>query len=666
VVGGQLDDGTVLSSGETYDPATGAWNFTANTMTQARFNHTATLLPSGRVLVVGGSSTESATFPEFGATALATAEVYDPATNQWSHLATSMKSARQLHTATLLANGNVLIAGGLATANSSSALNTAETFTPATGAFELTGGLNFPRFNHTASLLPSGKVLVMGGPRGPTFTATNYVGSAETYDPATATWAKTNIDPPFRRRHSANVLPNGKVLIAGGFRYAAATPSSSAASPSTNETLLYDPETDNFEGPASTAKLNSSRGWHAATILPDGRVLATGGTYYVGTTLIAVFASAESYDVGLNAPPAARPAINTANWGGINKAVCVSGVQFQGASEGDSGDAQNSPTNYPVIQMMRLDNEQIITLSPDPNATTCAGGLKGWTNNTYASFAVTAGNFAKGAALLTVFTNGIPNGKAFTLAPDTPAATPNTPLNINISGRVYDINGAGFPATLTIRGSDGSVRVIQNGANGEYSFPDLPSAKPAQTLTSLTPSSANAGGTGLTLVVNGNGFTDKSVVLWNGSARSTQFGTSQKLTATLSANDLGTPGTNTIAVFTAGLGTTNAQIFKLSTPAPVITAIDPSTAIEGSAGFTLTVTGQNFAQGAVVLWNSSQRATTFVNSTQLRAAITASDVKTAGRATVQVQNPSATAAIISNALFFSIAPSCPVGGPPTC
>ncbi|MEO6723746.1 MAG: kelch repeat-containing protein, partial [Blastocatellia bacterium] len=663
VAGGQLNNGTVLDTAEIYDPATGAWNFTG-TMTLARFNHTATLLPSGRVLVIGGSSTGAAN-SELGTNASSTVEVFDPATNQWTRL-TPMKASRQQHTATLLPNGIVLVAGGILTSTSQTAILTAELYNPATTESILTGSMNVARFNHSASLLAGGKVLVMGGPHGTAFTAVNYTGSAETYDPATGVWTKTSVDPPFRRRHSANVLPNGKVLLAGGFRYVAATANTSASIPSTNETLLYDPETDGFEGPASTAKLNSSRTWGAATILPGGKVLTTGGAYYFGTTLVSVFSSAEIYDVGLNTLPVARPSINTASWGGINKAVCVSGVQFQGASEGDSGDAQNSPANYPVIQMMRLDNEQIVYLSPDPNATTCAGGLRGWTNNTYASLAVTAGNFAKGAMLLTVFTNGIPSSKAFTLAPDTPAATPNTPLNINISGRVYDINGAGFPATLTIRGSDGSLRVIQNGANGEYSFPELPSAKPAQSLTSLTPSSANIGGNGLTLVVNGSGFTDRSVVLWNGSARSTQFTNSQRLTATLSANDLGTPGTNSVAVFTAGLGTTNALTFKLNTPAPIITAIDPATAVEGSAGFTLTVTGQNFVQGATVLWNNSQRATTFISATQLRAAITANDVKTAGRATVQVQNPSAAAALISNALFFSIAPNCPVGGPPTC
>jgi len=667
VAGGQLNDGTVLDSAEIYNPATGAWNFTGS-LTLPRFNHTATLLPSGKVLVIGGCSVGAAN-SELGTNALSAVDVFDPATGQWARLA-PIKALRQQHTATLLPNGNVLVAGGILTSTSQTAIITAELYNPLTGESILTGSMTIARFNHSASLLANGKVLVMGGPHGTAFTATNYSGSAEVYDPAAGTWTKTSADPPFRRRHSANVLPNGKVLLAGGFRYVAANANSPASAPSTNETLLYDAETDTFasssDGSASTGKLNSSRAWGAATILPGGKVLTTGGAYYFGTTLVAVFSSAEIYDVGLNAAANARPSINTASWDGIGKAACINGILFQGASEGDSGDAQNSTASYPVVQMMRLDNEQIITLLPDPNATACPALAKGWTNNSYASFVVTAGNFAKGAVLLTVFTNGIPNDKSFTLAPDAPAATPNTPLNINISGRVSDINGAGFPATLTVRGSDGSVRVIQNGANGEYNFPELPGALPAQNLTSLTPNSANAGSNGLTLTVNGNGFTDKSVVLWNGNARTTQFGTSQKLTATLSANDLGTPGTNTIAVFTAGLGITNALTFKLNTVAPTITAIDPSTTVEGSPAFTLTVMGQNFVQGSTVLWNNSQRVTTFVNATQLRAAITVGDVRSAGRATVQVLNPSAIAAIVSNALFFSIAPSCSVSTPPSC
>jgi uncharacterized protein (TIGR03437 family) len=577
-----------------------------------------------------------------------------------------MKAPRQQHTATLLPGGTVLVAGGIATSTSQTAILTAELFDPVANTSTLTGSMNVARYNHSASLLANGRVLVIGGPHGIAFTAANYTGSAETYDPATGVWTKTSVDPPFRRRHTANVLPNGKVLLAGGFRYVAATPNSSASLPSTNETLLYDPETDSFEGPVVTATLNSPRAWSVATILQNGKVLATGGAYYFGTSLVSVFSSAEIYDVGLNALPAARPSINTASWGGTGKAVCVSGVRFQGVSEGDSGDAQNSPANHPVVQMMRLDNEQIIYLSPDPGATACAGGAKGWTNNGYASFAVTAGNFAKGPVLLTVFTNGIPNGKSFALAPDAPAPTPNAPAILTISGRVADINGAGFPATLTIRGSDGSVRVIQNGANGEYSIPDLPSAAPAQTQISLTPNSATAGSNGLTLTVNGSGFTDKSVVLWNGSARPTQFSSAQKLIATLSANDLGTVGTATVVVFTSGLGTTGALTFKITTPAPVITSIDPSSVVEGGAGFTLTVIGQNFVQGSTVLWNNSQRATAFISTTQLRAGITSNDIKTSGRATVQVLNPNGATAIISNALFVSIAPSCSTANPPSC
>lgn len=657
--GGQLNNGTVLSSAEIYDPSTSSWNFVGS-MKSPHFNHTATLLPSGKVLVTGGSSVGAAN-SELGSTAIAVVEVFDPATNQWTQLG-SMKASRQQHTATLLPNGSLLIAGGILTSSSTTAIITAEIYNPTTGESVLTASMNNPRYNHSASLLPSGKVLVLGGPRGIVFTAANYVGTAELFDPATGQWAKTSVDPPFRRRHTANVLPNGKVLLAGGFKYVAAAGNVQASLPSTGETLLYDPETDGFQTIPNTAKFKSPRAWHSSTILPDGRVLATGGAYYFGSTLVAVFSSAELYDVGLNALPIARPAINTATWTGIGKAMCVSGVAFQGFSEADSGDTQNSPSNYPVVQMMRLDNEQVIYLSPDPNATACSNGAKGWSNNTYASFPITTSNFAKGAVLLTVFTNGVPSSKAFTLAPDTPAPTANAPGIIQISGRVFDINGAGYPVTLAIRGSNGFSRTIQNGANGEYNFPELASANPAQALSSLTPSSTNSGGNGLSLVVNGSGFTDQSVVLWNGSQRPTQFGTSQKMTATISASDLSAPGIASVSVLTPGLGTTNALTFKINTTLPVITSIEPSTVLEGSPAFTLTVTGQNFIQGSVVLWNNSQRATTFVSSTQLRAAITASDVKTAGRASVQVLSPvPGTNGLTSNTLFVSISPNCAAG-----
>jgi len=115
---------------------------------------TATLLPTGKVLVAGGST---------GAGAQGTSELYDPATGIFTPSG-SLNTARVVHTATLLNNGLVLLAGGLATASGSSVpLASAELYDPATGTFAATGSLNTARFYHTATLLPTGKVLVSGG-----------------------------------------------------------------------------------------------------------------------------------------------------------------------------------------------------------------------------------------------------------------------------------------------------------------------------------------------------------------------------------------------------------------------------------------------------------------------------------------------------------------------
>ena len=127
------------------------WEYTGSLKT-ARFHHTATLLPDGRVLVAGG---------EDGLDALASAELYDPATGTWSD-AYSLNTARDSHTSTLLPNGMVLVAGGRESIRASS-LASAELYDPATGTWSPTGSLDTARVFHTATLLPNGMVLVAGG-----------------------------------------------------------------------------------------------------------------------------------------------------------------------------------------------------------------------------------------------------------------------------------------------------------------------------------------------------------------------------------------------------------------------------------------------------------------------------------------------------------------------
>src|SRR4029453_13843061 len=152
----------------------GTWTFTGNLNT-GRYFHTATLLPNGMVLVAGGFSTGGAS---------ASAELYDPASGAWTGTG-SLNTARYLHTATLLPNGMVLVAGGGCSSIRPSA--SAELYDPASGTWTATGNLNIARTNHTAALLPNGMVLVAGGfdDNG------NISASAELYDPASGTWTTT-------------------------------------------------------------------------------------------------------------------------------------------------------------------------------------------------------------------------------------------------------------------------------------------------------------------------------------------------------------------------------------------------------------------------------------------------------------------------------------------
>src|SRR5262249_50283735 len=121
----------------------------------------------------------------------------------------SLVTARFAHAATLLPNGQVLVAGGLD--GSGAVLASAELYDPSTGTWTATGSLATGRFLHTATLLPNGKVLVAGG-QAPSSTA-----SATLYDPASGTWTATGSLSVARAGHTATLLSNGKVLVAGGF-----------------------------------------------------------------------------------------------------------------------------------------------------------------------------------------------------------------------------------------------------------------------------------------------------------------------------------------------------------------------------------------------------------------------------------------------------------------
>src|SRR5215813_13733368 len=245
----QFDNNTA----ELYDPSTAIWTRTGS-LSSGRFYHTATLLPNGKVLVAGGYGGNCSFF---GCSILSSAELYDPATGNWSSTG-KLNSGHYAHTATLLPNGKVLVAGnGFAEDN-------VELYNPTTGTWSYTGSLDTPRFQHTATLLPSGKVLVAGGDHcndSGCFTFDR----CDLYDPTTGTWSTTGKLNVARYSHTATLLANGRVLVAGGF--------DPNGSPS-NSAELYDPATGTW---SSTGNLNTGRGFHTATLLLSGKVLIAGG-----------------------------------------------------------------------------------------------------------------------------------------------------------------------------------------------------------------------------------------------------------------------------------------------------------------------------------------------------------------------------------------------------
>jgi hypothetical protein len=222
-------------------------------MSARRSEFSATLLRDGRVLVTGGLQGEGN-----GDMTLSSAELYDPAIGTFSPTG-SMAVPRADHTATLLRDGRVLITGGFGNAS-------AEVYDPAAGTFSQTGSMAIDRVNHTATLLPDGRVLVAGGGADCTPIGCTALASAELYDPATGKFSPTGSMTTARFWHTATLLPDGRVLMVGGFE--------GKLGDATAQAELYDPKAGTF---SPTSSMTDARASQAATLLPDGRVLIAGG-----------------------------------------------------------------------------------------------------------------------------------------------------------------------------------------------------------------------------------------------------------------------------------------------------------------------------------------------------------------------------------------------------
>jgi hypothetical protein len=254
IAGGVNHLGSCASNAWLYDPNTQT-SVSTGSMLFSRGGHTATLLKDGSVLVAGGGCVGSGP----------SSEIYYPSSGTWSSTTGNMLYPRSGHTATLLPDGRVLVAGGDAPASSP---RTAEIYDPMSGTWSAAGTMSSARDEHTATLLPDGRVLVTGGSI-VLGSSVQVLVSSEIYNPSTNAWSLTAAMSSPRTGHAAALL-NGKVLVAGG----SSGKDNNGVDMVLSSATLFDPASGTWSPAAS---LITGRAYHTATLLLNGTVLVTGG-----------------------------------------------------------------------------------------------------------------------------------------------------------------------------------------------------------------------------------------------------------------------------------------------------------------------------------------------------------------------------------------------------
>lgn len=227
----------------------------------------------------------------------------------------------------------------------------------------------------------------------------------------------------------------------------------------------------------------------------------------------------------------------------------------------------------------------------------------------------------------------------------------------NQSGVQFTPAAAGSYTVIASYNGDTTSGSTRNATKGTSSLAlAVATTNPVPAVASISPSAGGAGGPGFALTVNGSSFVPGSVVRWNGADRPTTFVTASQLTATIAASDIAAQGSATVTVYNAapGGGTSNGASFTVTgapNPAPSIGGLAPASATAGSPAFTMTVNGSNFVNGAVVRWNGSDRATTFISATQVTANVLSGDIAANGTANVQVFNPAPGGGLSPAAVF---------------
>ncbi|MDQ3060367.1 MAG: IPT/TIG domain-containing protein [Pseudomonadota bacterium] len=548
-------------------------------------------LPDGRLFVAGGHISNNIGLPE--------AAIFNPATKKWTRQP-DMNLGRWYPTTTALPGGDVLVvAGNVDLSTGSNPLP--QVWQSSTGTWrDLSAAQLWQPHYPYMFLAPNGSVF-SAGPE----VATRYLNTA-----GTGAWSHVanRTFQSMRDYGSAVMYAPGKILFAGG----------GDAPTATAEVIDL-----NTGSPAwrAIASMSAARRMMNATLLPDGKVFVSGGTKGAG------------FDNGDPGMPVLTPEM----WDPTTEAwtpMASSAI----------------PRLYHSIAMLMPDARVIIS------------GGNGYTQTEIFSPPYL---FAGPRPSISSAPASVGRGQSFFMG--TPDAAGITGVTWVALPSVTHTNNMqqGFFRSASITQASGGINIVapndptvlpgfymvfllKNGVPSTAKIIQLgtQSNNPQPSISSMTPTSATAGGPAFSLAVTGTNFVNGASVRWNGSNRPTTFVSATQLTAAIPASDIAAAGTAQVSVFNPapGGGASLSLAFAINAPtqnnpAPVLSSIAPASAEAGGPAFTLTATGSGFVAASKVHWNGTARTTTFVSATQLSAQIAASDIAAAGTAQVTVVTP---------------------------
>jgi hypothetical protein len=694
-----------LQSAEIYDPNSGTFSGAGN-MTVARDSHNLTLLNNGKVLIAGGETCTSAS----SCTTLNTAELYDPTTGTFTATG-ALNAGRFNASAVALGSGQVLIAGGF---DGSGYPAHAELYDPVAGTFTTAAGLNVPRASATATLLDNGYVLIAGGttcssPSCPIAVAEMYASGAFSY--------ANSMNVP-RLSQTASLLTNGQLLIAGGYNGC----TSSCVSDATTE--LYDPQSGNF---ASSQGLTTARSGHTATLLTDGSVLMAGGinagitlsstdSYQPSSLALPQLASitispskttltpgtsislvATGYDSGSNligtlqsvawnsSAPSIATVSNAAGSAGIVTSLAP-GTTTVTASIGTVTAVTQVTVTAPLVSIaLSPSNESILVSSPQGAQLTATGTFSDGTSTNLTAYATwTSSNtlvaailqsstaqgvvvpVGAGTANITASFGGLSASTSITVVAP-PVASPivssisptsaATGVQVTISGSGFGaVQGSGnvilgsASGTVVSWGDTQIVATVPNGSvsgialvqQGDVESNSVPFSVNNANIVSISPMSGVAG-TQVTITGSGFGASQGNGIVWLGTVPGmvTSWSDAQ-VVATVAANS----STGTAQILQNGVW---SDAFNFTINTPHITGVSPSS---GGTGTVVTINGSGFgaSQGSGNVWIGSTYGSVIGWSD---AQVVASVASTAVSGIVKINQDG----IWSNARSFNVPPA---------